>query len=550
MSAGPTSDSLRDAHAFLIRAFDDLGRNDSNRVISWENGRRVERTHAQVSRDVLVASSRLRALEVSAHETISIFGPTCYDWLILDLACLRAGITTLAIPETVPAGEYLDLVARHSPAVQFVHADFEAFPVRGTVVYFGASRGSVGGTRHLHEIDPAPGPLPFSLPREAHYSIAFSSGTQGRHRILYIPYPDLGKSVGKLARPAVKGEAGRVMIWMSFTHYLQRWLSLQALMLGYDLVLSDPKHCLIHLAAERPTIMVCAPMLYHLLSDAIKRRLSRFGIVRRLLHAVYRKLRMNRRSRDDPSRQLFDRFVLDDVQRLYGGRADQFIWSGACIRREAIDVLDRVGLQVCGGYALSEIGPVSTDSVRTFRAGSVGKPNRQVRISEESEILVGVHAEMRDLRQLTIDDGFVCTGDLGQIDGDGYLFVLGRKDDLIILFNGKNIRPQRIEDSLCGTGEISEAFVFSRDNLRLSAAIVLTDPATGVEETARATAALGRANQRLRQYECIHDFCVVPQIHSRPDLMTGSQKIKRAAAARVFGACEFKPVARDAGLLA
>ncbi|RQN37249.1 AMP-binding protein [Paraburkholderia tropica] len=524
------SEILEARHRIIASCIDGLYENHKNRIIFWDRNSRSERSFSEFRSDLQVILEKINTLtNANDVKRISIIGPTCYEWFLIDVACIYCGLMVHAIPESVSTIEYEDLLTGQEIDLEFVHVECSRrINISRKVVFFGDFSSDLK-SNHLLHVPQSIAPEPRAV-QGPHYSYAFSSGTQGRQKLLKLPYPDLELSRGKLGRDKgrdSRSEPDSIFIWMSFSHYLQRWFSLQALFLGFDLIISKNKDAVVNIMRERPTVMASAAILYEMIAWAAERKISGLRADARFALNVFNFLKINRFHYKNPVRRLFDFVYLKNLTKLYGGRPEQFIWSGSCVKEEALRTLDRIGLQVYGGYALSELGPISTDRRESFRLGSVGRPTQKIKISESGEILVKWSESMRDASNLLIDsEGYVHTGDLGYLDQDGYLFVEGRKDDIIVLSTGKNIIPVEIEGRIRSVAGVSDAIIYSDDDMYLK--VILEIDGESIDSHIIRDS-IGKINGRLRDYEKIISFKLMGDFRSVEGVVTPSEKIKRRA---------------------
>ena len=214
---------------------------------------------------------------------------------------------------------------------------------------------------------------------------------------------------------------------------------------------------------HRVTCMAVVPLFLKLLETAIRNEIAKRGPVRRSACAALMKL--------SPFLPLAARRRLfSPVRSRFGGRLEYFISGGAPLDRGTLRFFRSIGLPVYQGYGLAEGSPViATNVPRDDRPVSVGKPlpGVEVRISaEDGEILTRGPHIMRgyfrnaELSARMIDsDGWLHTGDLGRLDGDGYLYVTGRKKNTIVLGSGMKVQPEEVEDLLFEHPDIKEGCV-------------------------------------------------------------------------------------------
>lgn len=185
------------------------------------------------------------------------------------------------------------------------------------------------------------------------------------------------------------------------------------------------------------------------------------------------------------------------------------------------------GLPVFEGYGLSECASVvALNLPRAERTGSVGRPlaNRTVRIAPDGEILVG-NTVARYLGQQAAGDAWLATGDLGYLDADGFLFVDGRKKDILITSYGRNVSPEWPEAALTATGIVAQAFVVGEAKAHLAALIV---PARAGLDAVTLQGAVDRANAGLPDYAQIRRWLPVAPFTPANGLATANGRPKRA----------------------
>jgi long-chain acyl-CoA synthetase len=255
--------------------------------------------------------------------------------------------------------------------------------------------------------------------------------------------------------------------------------------------------------------------------------------------------------------RLADRLVLAKVRRIFGRQLQVAMVGAASVAPELLEFFDACGVLVLEGYGLSESCSVATlNTPQALRFGTVGRPlpGTEVSIADDGEILIrgpqvfqGYYHDPTATDQ-ALTKGWLRTGDLGAIDDDGFVAITGRKKDLIITSNGKNITPVNIESQLRETRYITEAVVFG-DNRPYLVAMLTLDR----DETAKLAARLGipadpktiandprvreqvqneidAVNAKLARIEQIKRFAILDHDLSQAGgEITPTMKVKRAA---------------------
>ncbi|HHW93441.1 MAG TPA: long-chain fatty acid--CoA ligase [Clostridiaceae bacterium] len=184
------------------------------------------------------------------------------------------------------------------------------------------------------------------------------------------------------------------------------------------------------------------------------------------------------------------RKLFASILKTLGGSITDFISGGAALNPDIVQFFDDIGIIVINGYGLTECSPViSTEKLNDRKTGSCGKPLNccTVRIAEDGEILVkgenlflGYYKDEKQTREVLINGEFA-TGDIGHLDEEGYLFITGRKKNLIVLSNGENISPEAIEMPLLQDEGVEEVVVVEHEG-RIVALVYPAEQYRGNEE--------------------------------------------------------------------
>ncbi|MBO5968813.1 MAG: AMP-binding protein [Clostridia bacterium] len=238
-------------------------------------------------------------------------------------------------------------------------------------------------------------------------------------------------------------------------------------------ITSGIKYLLNELKEQQPTHLVLVPLFVETLYRRIWATAEKNGIDKKLktgmkLSAALRKIGIDKR-----------RSIFAQVHETFGGKLQMIICGGAALNQDIIDFFDAIGITVLNGYGITECAPlVSCNRNEWQKNGSVGLPiiGEEVRIFEpdangEGEICVkgpnvmmGYYEEPEATAAVIDEDGFFHTGDYGTLDEDGWLFITGRKKNLIIFSNGKNVYPEEIETEISRIRGVLEVVVYAGES--------------------------------------------------------------------------------------
>ncbi len=311
--------------------------------------------------------------------------------------------------------------------------------------------------------------------------IVNSSGTTGPEKTFSFSHSQVMMACEKVAAqilPSVTG--GRTVCWLPLSNLFQRMVNFVAWMKGFSVYyVSDPRTLLSLLPGISPDVFVGVPRFFEKFQEEAMKKVSSQPLLKILFDKALALKSLQEQGENDREGlgvwrglvlSLLDRLVLRRV-RMRLGRNVKFLLSGSApIPREVLEWYRLLGLPIFEAYGVSEnILPIAMNTPASYRMGSVGRavPGNEVRISQEGEILVKSLCISRDLLEQEayrgrIEDGFLCTGDLGRMDEDGFLFLLGRKDTVFKTSTGHRVYAGEIESTLLRLPYIAFSVVVGR----------------------------------------------------------------------------------------
>ena len=232
---------------------------------------------------------------------------------------------------------------------------------------------------------------------------------------------------------------------------------------------------------------------------------------------------------------ILDKLVRKKVKNNFGGRLEAFISGGGPLDSQVGEALNALGLKTLQGYGLTETSPVvSCNLLNKVKVDTVGPifPGVEVKLAEDGEILVKGENLMlgywnnKEATELTIKDGWLHTGDIGEFDEDNYLKITDRKKDIIVSLGGDNIAPSKIENLLTLSPEIEQACVFGEQKNYIAALLVLNSESKSSDEDIQRY--IDEVNKDLTQPEKIKKFIFIDEPFSiENNLMTPTMKVRR-----------------------
>ena len=303
-----------------------------------------------------------------------------------------------------------------------------------------------------------------------------------------------------------------------------------------------------NLVEVSPTLMTAVPRLYEVLHDRITRGVrAKGGLSEKLFNAAVRlgtKRQHGKRllPHEVILNMVVDRLVRTKVRGRLGGRLQFFISGGAALNPEIGNFFMALGINLLQGYGQTEASPlISANRPGKIEIETVGPvvAGVDLKIADDGEILVRGDLLMKGYwrddaaTSAVIQDGWLHTGDLGEVDADGFITITGRKKDIIVNSGGDNIAPGRVEALLTIEPEIEQAMVDGDKRPWLAAVIVPSEEVRSLASSPDALAtmvgeAVERANSRLSQLERVRRFIIADEAFSTENgQMTATLKVRR-----------------------
>jgi long-chain acyl-CoA synthetase len=460
----------------------------------------------------------LRAIGIGPGDRIGIMAANSPEWALLDLAALRLKAVTCGFEAGKFAAEAA-LLDRYRLAVLFTDR-----PVAGEERI--RPMGDVGQLAELGVSGP-PLPVPGYLPRDA-TTIKFTSGSTGEPKGLAATAGSIDSSISAVQEMFSHTREDNLFIFLPLSLLQQRYWIYSALRFGHDVTVSTYEAAFPALRRAGATVVMGVPAFYETARNHIEAR------ARRAAGAGADGAATSAPSAAD---------LRAAARELFGDRI-RYLWTGsAAARPTTLRFFADAGLPIYEGYGLNETCIVAKNHPRAHREGSVGKVLPGKKVTFDADGLISVYSEQPvnwryeyaapgDSERVFVSDRTVRTGDLGYLDEDGFLFIQGRADDVVVLDNGKNIMVRPIEEFLKDSPAVEECVVCCPGQSRL---VAVVSPASGAPDTAAITARVAAANAAFSADERISDVVIVPERFSVGNGMLTSQfKPRRRRIARAF----------------
>jgi long-chain acyl-CoA synthetase len=387
----------------------------------------------------------------------------------------------------------------------------------------------------------------------------YTSGTTGPPKGCLLTHGNYRQVTNMVEREGVLQDDEVVYLFLPLAHAFALLIQFVVFDTGGEIAYweKDPQKIIPNLMEVKPTYFPSVPRIFEKIytlansvgdPEEIKQAVELGFKVRQLQEAGEQIPAELQAPFDEAEEKLYK-----NVRNLFGGRIRQAVTGAAPISQEILEFFYACGVPVMEGYGMTETSTVaSANRPEAFRFGSVGKPlpGVEARIADDGELLLRGpnifqgYFKNEEATRDTLADGWLHTGDLGRIDEDGFIYITGRKKDIIITAGGKNITPANLENGLKQNRWISQAIVIGDRRPYLVALITLDpeeipafaqehglapeDVPTSDAMRAEVQRAVQAVNSAVGRVEQIKKFTILPEDLSQPTgELTPTLKVKR-----------------------
>ena len=517
---------------------------DAWRKVSWQ----------EAGTAVGELANGLLARGLRKGDAFGILGRTRLEWTLFDFAlALAGGITAPVYPNT--NRREANYVLEHADAVGVLVEDEEQrAKVEGVsqVLSFDELEGlRAEGRAFAAENPDALDARIAEIDEDDLYTYIYTSGTTGPPKGCMIRHRNYHVMTSTIERIEGLAPAEDVMLlYLPLAHNFGRLMVLWGAYSGFTIAFCpDPYAVIDALPQVRPTLMPSVPRVYEKAYGAIVAALDEStGLKKRLGEwalGVGRKVsRRRQEGRPLPpglalQHRIADRLVYSKVKERFGGRFRIGISGAAPLAKEIAEFFHAVDILILEGWGLTECTTAAAvNQPNRFRFGTVGPamPGFEVKTDADGELLIrsetifaGYYKDDEATRAVMTDDGWLRSGDVGEIDEDGFITITDRKKDLIVTAGGKNLAPQNIENALKQSRYVSQAIVVG-DRRPYVTALITLDESAQLDGDADDVIqrAVDEVNRDLSRFEQIKRFAILDRDFSAEEgEVTPTLKLKR-----------------------
>src|SRR5215204_3469433 len=407
------------------------------------------------------------------------------------------------------------------------------------------------------------------------FTYIYTSGTTGPPKGCMISHRNYYAMVAVVDDlPRFTGPDDTMLLYLPLAHNFGRLMHLSGAYVGYAIAfLHDPLQAAAALPQVKPTVFPSVPRVYEKIHTAVLAKFdAETGAKRKLIDWALRVGRrvsvLRRAGKPVPTGLVWqykvaDRLVYAKVKERLGGRLRLAISGGAPLSPEIAEFFHAIDILLVEGYGLTECTTAaSTNTHEAYRFGTVGRalPGTEVKLAEDGELLIrsetvfqGYYKEPEATAEVLGEDGWLRSGDIAEIDEDGFITITDRKKDIIVTAGGKNVAPQNLENDLKASKFVSQAMVVG-DRQPYIAALITLDPEAlpawaldqGLPTDMAALAERDEVRELVQgivdgvnadrsRYEQIKRFAILPRDFTMDDdELTPTLKLKRRVVAEHF----------------
>ncbi|MAJ15295.1 MAG: long-chain fatty acid--CoA ligase [SAR116 cluster bacterium] len=534
-----------------------------NKPLFWykKNGNWVSISWNETDRQINILSEFLKKIDISKGDKVSLISKNSPFWCISDLAIMKIGAVTVPAYTTSNENELLYLL-NHSES-KLALLDEEAYvkikKIKKRLIFTNKfillenfTRAEKSGFFNYHENilnknikKNKKTTINYKVDKNDTACIIYTSGTSANPKGVMLSHNSIKSNIedAKLYLDDIKIINHKFLSILPLSHAYERTGGfLLPIYIGGEIYFSNNRDQLLNdLQYVNPTLIVAVPRLYDVLLKKIlhsiksKNKFIKYLFEKNLMLGnkkyINEKLNINEKILDI----IIGLTIRKKIKKIFGKNLMAFVSGGAALKQNAAIFFFSMGIKILQGYGQTENSPIiSITPYNNIKLDKVGKPlnSTEIKLSKDKEILVRGKSLMqgywKDKKSThkTIVNGWLHTGDLGLIDDENYLKILGRKNEMIVNSGGENIAPTPIEDLLLSYNEIDQIMIYGHNKPYL---VALVHPS---EETGQNMTSIQKifdeANKNLSSTKKIRKFYLIKEPFSIESLeLTPTLKIKR-----------------------
>ena len=508
-------------------------------VYNWE----------QVTEKIYKLSSKIKSL-ISESDRCLILSENRPEWLISDISIMNAGGISVPIFTTYSPNDYKFILSDCNPSLIFVSNQEQFNKIKKfinsdikKIISFEKIDTDSLSIQEIFEEEVREKYFNKNLKRYMPACIIYTSGTSGNPKGVVLSHGGIlsnCEGAVELLETLTKKKEPVFLTWLPLSHSYEHTVQFIQIIIGAKVFYAESLEKLIsNMGVAKPTIMTAVPRFYQNLFTKINMNFEKqSGLKRKIINQtlvlgkkILKKKELN--LKEKITNFLCEKLVRKKIRNQFGGNLQAFVSGGGALDQNIGEFLNAVGLPTLQGYGLTEASPVvSCNLPDLIKVETVGPPFRtnKVKIAEDGEILIKGENVMlgywnlQEETEKVIKDGWLHTGDIGELDNNNYLKITDRKKDIIVNLGGDNISPSKVENILCLNENIKQSFVYG-DKKNYLVALIVCEKEINKEKI---KLIIENINKNLTLIEKIKKFVLIHEeftIENR--MLTPTLKLKR-----------------------
>ena len=430
-----------------------------------------------------------------AGKRVAIIGENCPEWIATYLAAITSG--GIAVPIDVALSKEqlvqfaemaeVEVVAYSNTWAEFIEENADQFSGVSNFIKL-ADTGFDFKTAKAHELERFMKAESIAHTGNAMKNIEipdqdvermsvmlFTSGTTGTSKIVMLNQRNICSVINDARKPLAAFDENDTLLSVLPVHHTYELTCgiFAASDHGCTICINDSiKHVTKNLKKYRPTAMAVVPLYVEVFYNSIMKNVRKQGIEKTFnaalkISSVASKVKINLK------KQLFGK-----VMEAFGGRLNKMVCGGAALRPELVEIFQAIGVEICQGYGITECAPlISVVPFGVYNPKSCGLVSDSIQVFIDKEnptdefgeivvkgpnVMLGYYKNEQATKEVLSPKGWFYTGDYGYVDSNNYLYITGRKKNIIVLQDGKNVFPEEIEEYLAAIPHVKESVVVGR----------------------------------------------------------------------------------------
>ncbi len=501
-----------------------------------------------VSERIFKLSNKLKTL-INHSDRCLILSENDPNWLISDISIMNAGGISVPIFTTYSENDYKYILEDCKPTLVIVSNNSQFKKIKDfinheiKIISFEKIDFNSLLIKDIYNENLNDKSINNNLKRSMPACIIYTSGTSGNPKGVILSHGGIlanCEGAYDLLLPLIKKKNPVFLTWLPLSHSYEHTVQFVQILIGAKIFYAESlEKLLTNMTEARPTIMTAVPRFYQNLFNKISINFNKQkGLKKKLINLTIelgiKKLKNNKLQYFEKVIDLMcEILVRKKVKKQFGGNLQAFVSGGGALDQKIGEFLNSIGLPTLQGYGLTEASPVVSCNIPgKIQVETVGPPFRTntVKIADDGEILIKGENVMlgywnkKKETEVIIKDGWLHTGDIGEINKDGNLKITDRKKELIVNLGGDNISPTKIENLLCLNENIKQSFVYG-DKKNYLVALIVAEKNANEEEIKKF---IENTNKNLSIIEKIKKFILIfNEFTIENRMLTPTLKLKR-----------------------